>query len=117
MAKCVNCGKPVESTGTKPKLYCSDACRMKYKRTLQTNTANEQVQTNKQAEPEQTRTNIPADFGTADCQCMMCQINRRQGSRHIINHGRHKTADQLGKNELNRVSLPGDADYDGIMQC
>jgi len=50
--KCLNCGKEIVSQGTKPKKYCSDACRMAYKRTKQTNSlANEREQTNK---PEQT---------------------------------------------------------------
>lgn len=41
--KCVNCGIEVVSDGTKPKKYCSDKCRMAYKRT----NANEQT-TNEQ---------------------------------------------------------------------
>lgn len=32
MAKCMYCSEPVESIGTKPKKYCSDRCRMAYKR-------------------------------------------------------------------------------------
>ena len=35
MNKCLNCGVEIESKGTKPKKYCSDACRMVYKRTEQ----------------------------------------------------------------------------------
>ena len=35
--QCVQCNKEIVSKGTKPKLYCSDACRMKYKLTWQTN--------------------------------------------------------------------------------
>ncbi len=25
---CLNCGKPLESSGTKPKKYCNDSCKM-----------------------------------------------------------------------------------------
>lgn len=32
MIKCKLCAKPIESKGTKPRLYCSDACRKAYKR-------------------------------------------------------------------------------------
>lgn len=44
---CKQCGKEIQSKGTKPKQYCSDACRMRYKRTeepnrMETNKTNEQ---------------------------------------------------------------------------
>jgi hypothetical protein len=32
--RCINCSKDVVSAGTKPKKYCSDACRKAYKRTF-----------------------------------------------------------------------------------
>lgn len=35
MAKCMYCSEPVESIGTKPKKYCSDRCRMAYKRRVE----------------------------------------------------------------------------------
>lgn len=44
--KCMNCSKDIVSKGTKPKKYCSDACRMQYKRTVQTNTGANEQQTN-----------------------------------------------------------------------
>ena len=34
---CKQCGKEVVSVGKKPRKYCSDACRMSYKRTKETN--------------------------------------------------------------------------------
>ena len=59
---------------------------------------------------------VPANYGKSDCKCLMCRANR-----HVINHGARKPefrADCEGhvegtllKNELNRVSLPGDCDY------
>ena len=33
MNKCKNCSKVIESKGTKPKQFCSDACRKKWNRT------------------------------------------------------------------------------------
>ncbi len=34
MAKCKQCGIKVSSVGTKPKLFCSDACRKRFTRTV-----------------------------------------------------------------------------------
>ncbi len=56
----------------------------------------------------------PMNWGQPDCQCQHCKANRARGSRHTLNHGPYKTREQLGLYELNRVSLPGDADYDGL---
>lgn len=57
------------------------------------------------------------NFGQPDCECQHCQTNRANGNRHTLNHGLHKPADELGRNELNRVALPGDADYTGVANC
>jgi len=32
MAKCLNCGKELEQTGNRPKLYCSDKCKVAFHR-------------------------------------------------------------------------------------
>ena len=44
------------------------------------------------------------------------QMRHVVGARpgHTINTGHYKRADQLALGELNRVSLPGDADYEGV---
>ncbi len=57
-----------------------------------------------------------SNFGQSDCQCQHCQNNRAifKGEKYVINHGPYKSAGQLGEKELNRVSLPGDPDYDGV---
>ena len=51
-----------------------------------------------------------------DCQCRHCQQTktRREQDQLIINHGPYKSRHKFGKNEINRVSLPGDSDYDGV---
>ena len=59
---------------------------------------------------------LPGNFGKPDCECQHCQQNRRQGNKHIINHGPYKRSHELVEHEVNRVSLPGDADHDGIGQ-
>ena len=57
--------------------------------------------------------NKPLNFGDPDCMCKMCIGNRSKTKPHILNHGALKRCDQLGENELNRVSLPGDVDFQG----
>jgi hypothetical protein len=64
--------------------------------------------------PEEKGKILPANFGLEDCDCRHCRWNRDGGSKHIINHGRYKTAKELRVNEFNRVSLPGDVDYVGV---
>jgi len=54
---------------------------------------------------------MPANYGQPDCECRHCQNNRRQNNRLLINHGPYKTAAELKSNEVNRQSMPGDADY------
>ncbi len=63
--------------------------------------------------PEGIKHQVPSNYGQLDCQCMHCQQNRRSDHRLVLNHGAYKPAGQLGRNEWNRVSLPGDVDYDG----
>lgn len=63
---------------------------------------------------------LPANYGQVDCECKQCIINRRKGSKHLINHGPYKDISQLDDNEINRVSLPGDVDYEdkaGLAIC
>jgi len=62
--------------------------------------------------PEGIKPEVPANYGQPDCQCQQCQRLRRcPGSLVTYNHGAYKTSAQLGQWELNRVSLPGDVDY------
>lgn len=56
----------------------------------------------------------PVNFGQPDCECKHCQYNRTYGNRFTLNHGKWKRVSELGKLELNRVSLPGDVDYVGV---
>lgn len=53
----------------------------------------------------------PANYGLTDCQCKHCQQNRKAEHKLLINHGTYKSVEELGTNEVNRVSLPGDIDY------
>lgn len=122
MAKCLNCGAEIRQKGNRKRLYCDDKCRMAFSRTarLKPNSQSEQIQSEQSnpghnvVTPEGVVGEVPANFGQPDCACLHCQANRKTGGKFIINHGPRKTFDQLGDNELNRVSLPGDVDYVGV---
>lgn len=66
--------------------------------------------------PEGPKPEVPANYGQPDCQCRHCQQTKvsRERGQLIINHGPRKSATELGDNEANRVSLPGDVDYEGV---
>ena len=106
MKECVNCGKEHNRRGK----YCSDGCKQAAYRNTQTVT--KQTVTR----PESVTVGLPDKFGQPDCQCMHCLQNRNSKLGLTINHGAYKPADQLAKNEVNRVSLPGDVDYAGLCQ-
>ena len=56
----------------------------------------------------------PDMLDLADCTCLHCQGSRARG-KTTVNHGAWKSASELEPNEVNRVSLPGDADYAGCV--
>ena len=118
MSKCKWCGKGL--TGRKQ--HCGDKCRMRLVRyqAAVTKVGAQPEQINPNTQPEQTKANKPeqseqpANFGQPDCDCKHCQQHRAtKGSKLTLNHGAHKTANELGEHEINRVSLPGDVDYIG----
>ena len=61
----------------------------------------------------------PTQIGVqvAPCNCQHCQTNKVNGGKHVINHGAYKRNYELASKEVNRVSLPGDADYTGAATC
>jgi len=54
-------------------------------------------------------------YSGSDCDCGMCKNKVVNKSSKIINHGPWKSASDLKDNEINRVPIPGDDDYDGCM--
>lgn len=135
---CWNCGGLIPfSTGKRKRHYCNDTCRIAYKRKTE-QTKSEHPKPNTQSESvtngyyvggddgavKAPINNIgkPANFGLPDCECKHCQSNRANNANRatenklIINHGAYKTSEQLAKNEVNRVSLPGDVDYEGVIR-
>lgn len=60
---------------------------------------------------------MDAPMGLPKCTCRHCQNVKASGSRHTLNHGYgpHRDANTLAKDELIRVALPGDADYQGVV--
>lgn len=65
--KCLNCSNDIVSKGTKPKKYCSDACRMQYKRTEQTNTGTNEHQTNKNKTSDVASGSTNSNGGEQNC--------------------------------------------------
>ena len=127
MAKCKQCGREMVKTGVSARIrskYCSNKCKQaSYRNRMKPEPISPVTAspvTLKPVTPSEgvTSTIEPAEaiknFGLPDCECKQCQINRRNGNKHIINHGPYKAADQLTTNEYNRVPLPGDPDYIGI---
>ncbi len=89
--ECKQCGnefEPQRSTA----LFCSGACRAL-----------------------STRENKPRALTQHEQQCAANNQTRPEGGRHTINTGPLKSFDELDKNEHNRVSLPFDDDYEGIV--
>jgi hypothetical protein len=58
--------------------------------------------------------NVIPNYGQVDCQCRHCKQAKTNRSKNVINHGAYKPDCLLAKDEVNRVSLPGDPDYDGV---
>lgn len=103
---CEGCGKTLEGRQSR---FCSDKCRMQVKRT---ESQAEQRQS-EQTESEQVAV-VRAGPTVHERQCAANNETRREP--HTINTGPWRPADQLAKREHNRVSLPGDSDYDGIAE-
>ena len=102
--KCLICST---ETGSKRKT-CSDRCRQRLSRSpFLSRTVTDETVT------DETVT-LPDSYGSPDCACQHCRINRANGNKHVINHGPNKPASRLAANELNRVPLPDDMDYDGV---
>lgn len=122
MNKCLN---PSCNNDTQGKSrYCSDKCKVAYNRnklnsktvteTVTNQTVTDKSVTDVTVTPEGEKLQVPTNYGQPDCECMHCQIKRGNKSHNIINHGKYKQAHQLADNEINRVALPGDIDYDGV---
>ena len=109
MAKCEVCDKEYDAKRATSK-FCSGKCR---KLAFQQNGKVSVPEVSVPKIQDTPEFSIP-NFGQPDCECMHCKQAKTNGSKNILNHGPYKPAHLLGKGELNRVSLPGDADYDGV---
>ncbi len=118
MVKCVICGTVMTMGMAK---YCSAKCKQVAYRNRRNAPAVTDVTVTK---PESVTVDSPniakirgtgegvPNFGQPDCECRHCQNHRaNKGSQLTLNHGPYKPADELAEHEVNRVSLPGDADY------
>ena len=68
---------------------------------------------NEQKEAKLKGVTKPENYGLDNCTCQHCLSNNANGHKHEINHGDYKPVNELARNELNRVCLPGDVDYNG----
>jgi hypothetical protein len=94
--------------------YCSDRCKVAYNRSKSVTDVTEKTVTSKTVTNS---TSAIPNYGLADCQCNACQCNESKppAKRLTINHGPHKSHSELMDNEVNRVSVPGEPDYRGVM--
>ena len=110
--KCISCGIEYKSKRSDSK-YCSAKCRVTANRLSVTSvTDNPDTVTlsgSSIAEP------VSTYAGGDDCGCGMCKNKVVNKSSKIINHGPWKSSSDLKDNEINRVPIPGDDDYDGCM--
>jgi len=98
--QCKQCNQEFE--GRADARYCSPGCRVTANRNKCNSVTDNSVKV---------VTDNPYPGGP-DCGCRHCANVRASGSGHILNHGLHKTTYELSQGELNRVSLPGDIDYE-----
>jgi len=108
MSSARHCAKPGCLTVVSARAtYCSDKCRMAVTRTkLPEQTTRTDSNPNKSPQPEQPEQ--PVDSQGVDC------LHVQQSRNKNINTGPWLPASQLPHNTVNRVSLPGDADYKGV---
>ena len=113
MNKCIECGGGYEAKRSTSR-FCSDKCKLAYHRnkvSVTDDTVKEDFDT---VTLNSSVTVIPPVLtytGGEGCGCGMC----KNKSDRIINHGDYKMAGDLAEGEINRVSVPGDVDYDGCM--
>ena len=77
----------------------------------------EQSKPNNKPEQIKTHTLRPENYGLDNCQCKHCQTCITNKNPKRLNHGAYMTAAELEQNgyDLNRVTLPGDIDYNGAL--
>ena len=112
---CKQCGIEYDAK-TQRSRYCSHRCRAISNKVAQPDFA--QPESSGVAQPggmtpEGWAENLPPRYGEPDCACLHCQQN---DGKKVLNHGSYKRSSDLGENEINRVSLPGDVDYCGCME-
>lgn len=114
-AKCVICGALCGRGRT-----CSGACRAKLSRSMAK--AHDKAHAPEaHAEPDLNKADIDEIVETLTTPTMherQCQANnegRSKADQHTINTGPAKSFDKLDKGEHNRVALPFDDDYEGIV--
>ena len=126
MAKCKQCGTEYEAKRS-DSLYCSVGCRVAAKRNkdvthkgLSVTTANKElihVTDSSSTQPLRVRPVDPITCqATGEVFSTMHEYQAHTNkSSNTINTGQYKPANELAQHEVNRVPVPGDADYNGCM--
>jgi hypothetical protein len=119
ISKCEWCDEPINSSGNNPKKYCTDKCRKAHKRNHASRglpNPDTSTRTNPTRTVNPDTTSNPG-VCTPELPCQHCLMKTVNGSKKIINHGPHIDFDDMPPNTVNRVALPGDADYTGVAVC
>ena len=104
MKKCKQCGAEYQAKRSTSR-YCSPACRVKARRLSVTDQAGFSV----------TDVSVTASDPVSVTQGpSLHELNCTARGVNTCNTGPYKTAAELAHGEVNRVSLPGDADYTGV---
>ena len=106
---CEQCGLEYDAKRSTSR-FCSDKCKVSFNRNKVTVTTDNPVTLSDVTLTRHTYT------GGSDCGCGMCKNKVVNKSSKIINHGPWKSASELKENEINRVPIPGDVDYEGCMK-
>ena len=113
--KCEQCGLEYDAKRSTSR-FCSDKCKVSFNRNKVTVT-NVTVNPDTVTLSDVTLTHhVDTYTGGSDCGCGMCKNKVVNNSSKIINHGPWKSASELKENEINRVPIPGDVDYEGCMK-
>ncbi len=122
------CTNAVESKGNRVKEFCSDRCRMQFKRS-KANTESEQIQTE---QPKANTAEVWKEIGKVtsggdSITLIPASLEHYQANPdmyatranpNLLNWGDWMNAKQLAEAGLkaNRVCVPGDWDYDGVCE-
>ena len=131
--ECEQCGKQTDNKGTKPKRFCSDLCRKRTRRAEQADKRTDQADTIASGQEQTDRVELNDGRSVDTVSVMACSRRlaraasledyqaygsdyAQRADAESLNWGEYMSKDQLKTAGLrgNRVTLPGDWDYEGV---